>query len=493
VSTNDLYKRFIPGYDQLVAKAATAGLSPMSTAAGPNSLLPADEVPFLTPQILAELRAQLLSEPELTVQLAKRALDDNITEHDLHRLFDDLQAMFDNPEAALQAADFAGPGTVPADFIFDGMEAGASYQPKPNDRSYENADWRGYVFNGAAAILKRVLASGRAAFRWHDDVPSQFHYDLPKSPRLALFADFGTGLAHSWYIAKFMPTHQPVAAIHLGDVYYAGRRHEADLHFDQPLAPLVKTRELWNLAGNHDYYSGGQAYFEGIDARRKGASGGVKHRQEGSYFCLETPSFKIISIDVEYHSFFGVNPRYDQSRLKQWLERHVREAKQAGKSVILMSSDEPYTIGKENTTEVYGDVTRGLQPDDIDLWFWGNTHYCAMFDHSERLQQKFYGFCIGHGGFPYGTLDHLLPSPTHAAPYRWAETEPRFPRWTNVRPDMGNAGFVIMDLDDDKQTVSLNYYDWTNDLRATAMFTKQGTQLRHTMMGGRKRDLRRKL
>lgn len=515
--TDELYRRFVPGYNKvaaaldgpLVAAAVDDAILPGAPAPPPvppgppavpspavvAALVGPNEVPLLTLELLDEIRAQLRSEPTLTLKLARRAIDRDLSEADLHVLLDQLEAGLKNPVGAMVAADVGEPIELPPDFTFPGIETNANFQARPSDHVYEDGDKWGYGLNCAGAILKRVVTGGLTDFRWHDDYQSAFMYHLKDNAKVGLFSDFGTGLPHTWYIAKFLAANAPDCSIHLGDVYYAGKTVEKQLNFDAPLIPYNTKYELWNLAGNHDYYSNGSAYFTGIDQRRAGTGIGItdgrRHRQEGSYFCLESKAFCIIAIDEEYHSFFGTNPQYREPRLKAWMVDRITAAKAANKSVILMSSDEPYSIGDSKLTELYFDVVDQLQPDAIDLWFWGNTHYCAFFDHSPDMASKFYGACIGHGGFPYSTLK---PNPAAAAvaPYRWAETEPRFPRWTNIRPDMGNNGFVMMELDDDNAALSLKYFDWTNDLRAVVKLSKQGNQLRSTLVAGQKRDLRRK-
>lgn len=445
---DDLYARFVPNFDPLAGGG------------------PADETPLLTPALLAELRAQLASEPALTLALARRALDATITLTDLHAFLDQMAATFNQPQAAIDSIDAlgGGPAPLPPAFTFAGFEATPEFRIDPGDHRYEGwTDWTGYGINIGAAILKRVVWSGRAAFRWAEDHASHFHYPLTPNATVGLFSDFGTGQAHARYIAKFLAAAAPEVAIHLGDVYYAGKSGEVARNFVQPLTALCATSELFTLAGNHDYYSGGHAFFDTMDARR--GTPAQNHRQQGSYFCLDSPKFRIIGIDVEYHQ----GERLIESRLQDWLAAAVLEGKAADKRIILLTSDEPYHVNSASTKALLGDITDGLPADAIDLWFWGNTHYCALFGPSKNLRSQFYGSCIGHGGYPYERLT-VRSQPDDAAPYLWAEVEPRFPTWTQTRQDRGNNGFVLMKLDDVNQKVTLEYRDWTNALRTTAEF-----------------------
>jgi predicted MPP superfamily phosphohydrolase len=449
----ELYETFVPGYREGMPRAD-------------------DGVPILTPELLNKIRNARASDPQGTLERARRAIRGGLSPDELDRVIRHLDQVFRDPEGAIRDAMARGM-VVPAKFKFAGFDDGNDYRFEPDSKRFSDDDWTGFGLNCGSAILKRWF-TGNSAFRWHTTYESTFRYDLTPNASIALFSDFGTGLAHSRYIAKFIAARKPDLAIHLGDVYYSGRPPEVASFYDKPLASLVSSCELWSIPGNHDYFSGGGPFFEGLDARRNRA-GGCKHRQEGSYFCLDSKSFRIIAIDGEYHS----GTRYENDALKSWMAHSIADAKSAGRAVILMSSDEPYSYDSKTEATLLHDVTANLPPDAIDLWFWGNTHYCALFDASARLRPQFYGSCIGHGGYQYKTLDHQS-GPDDVAQILWAEREPRFPRWTAVRSDMGNNGFCMMKLDDDARSVTLDYTDWTNAPRATVKFTTVAKRLEMT-------------
>src|SRR5262249_46965444 len=162
--------------------------------------------------------------------------------------------------------------------------------------------------------------SSPTPFRWHSDpqYPSKFMYTLPEpSPdapvKIALFSDFGTGLYHSLYIARQFAHHHYPYAIHLGDVYYAGRRSEFVNYFESPLRPILPSTKLFTLSGNHEMYSGGGPYFNYISSRKQAFP---HQEQEGSYFVLRSQQCQIVGIDTAY---FG-HARYAQADLFDWLE-----------------------------------------------------------------------------------------------------------------------------------------------------------------------------
>src|SRR5262249_29546185 len=158
--------------------------------------------------------------------------------------------------------------------------------------------------------------------------------------RIALFADFGTGLYHSRSIAAQIQALRPDYAIHLGDVYYAGKKVEFDTFFSPVLEPLLKAGiRVFTMNGNHEMLSGGQYYFDYLDQKR--AVGGAKQQQEGSYFCITGDHFQVIGMDTDYHFTWREHGRLEEQRLRDWLRARLQEGRDAHKVNILLTGDEP--------------------------------------------------------------------------------------------------------------------------------------------------------
>jgi hypothetical protein len=97
-----------------------------------------------------------------------------------------------------------------------------------------------------------------------------FVYPIPDKGRkgnqltVAVLADWGTGdpaIAKSTLDALSQFT--PDVIIHLGDIYYAGTSDECTNNFLNYMVTASKNNPapVYNLAGNHDYYSGGAGYY----------------------------------------------------------------------------------------------------------------------------------------------------------------------------------------------------------------------------------------
>ncbi len=273
---------------------------------------------------------------------------------------------------------------------------------------------------------------------------------------MALFADFANGYYHAQYIAKRIQRNRYPYAVHLGDVYYAGTEAEVKAYLEEPLRPALEQTELFLLAGNHEMYAKGRPWLNYIDRKRHPE----RQRQEGTYFRLVHDKFQLVGIDTEW---FG-HMRYQEPMLKQWLDDVLTEGRSQGRTNILLSSNEPYCYGKTETTPLHEHLRDLLAGNLVDLWFWGNTHYAALFRRSDRF--PFIGSCIGHGGYPYKRIKAGSPNPV---PTHFLEDGSRFggDGWPDPRPDMGNNGFCELSLNTDG-TVGLVYLDWRGRIRHDA-------------------------
>jgi hypothetical protein len=207
--------------------------------------------------------------------------------------------------------------------------------------------------------------------------------------------------------------------------------------------------------------SGGYPYFAYINYKRSTRQGWVEQDQQGSYFCIRNERCQLIGIDTAFHD----NGHHNHEKLQKWLGQRLSEGKQDNpkRINILLSQNEPYSLGQEKFSGLYQDLKQFIDDKLIDFWFWGNTHYGALFERTDKL--PFVGSCVGHGGHPIYKKDveedaqkhrDLLKKKKNAAPIQWVELTPRFPN--GLRPELGNNGFCMMELE--KGAVRLRYYDW---------------------------------
>jgi hypothetical protein len=448
------------------------------------------ELPPLDEPGLREVEQLWRGQPEAVLSFFKHQYP--LTKNAIRRTLAEAREAFDDPAAFLEklhAKHHKDSGKrlrgkkdkVPAALVqFPELEI-----DPVNQRFEPKADALRWFFNTGYFVIRPKLHIDflKARFPLHSDFTSGFKYEMKdrqggtfapeQKISVALFADFGTGLDHSRYIAKHIANFDPDYAIHLGDVYYAGRFSEFRQHFIEPLAPVIQRSRFFSMNANHEMFSGGVPYFDYLFERRNTKAGWLAQEQEGSYFCLWNKQYQIIGIDTAFHA----DGRHNVTELNQWLGERLREGKSASpkRTNILLSPNEPYALGNKKFSALYHDLEEFIQERLIDFWFWGNTHYCTLFGQSEKA--PFIGSCIGHAGHPIYKKDveknhakhlELKRKGSDIPPALWVDLSPKFPAWTRLRPDLANQGFCWMELEIDK--IRLTYYDWLKNVQHQTEF-----------------------
>jgi hypothetical protein len=226
----------------------------------------------------------------------------------------------------------------------------------------------------------KAASRGKHPFIPHTS-PGSFRYELPGDATVALFSDWGTGEATAQRVMQQIAAARPTHAIHLGDVYYAGTPKESREHFldvIERLGPPKDTCRYFALAGNHDYYSGGYAYFETILP----ALG-----QEASYFNLRNGRWQIIGLDSGYEEYGLQQPQLE------WLTAQLDPP---ARRSILLSHHQLFSPYDHRVTKgTLLNKTEALLP-QIYAWFWGHEHRCLIMGDHMGIKAR----CIGHGSIP---------------------------------------------------------------------------------------------
>lgn len=413
---------------------------------------------------LAGLEAAFATDPQALLERFRIAAGSRLSLENLAFVLDEARIALEHPRDAARSLEARSvfersSEGLPDGFTFEGMDL---------DRI--PIDWRSKKFEPVGDALGWALFSGgvilsdpaKAPFRL--DVGRGFEYriDDPSEEHpleIALFSDWGTGLYHSRYIARQFERRRFPYAVHLGDVYYAGRASEFRRYVAEPLTPILGDTGVFLLNSNHEMYSGGKHYYDFLDQKR--VSHPNRQRQEGSYFSLRNQRCQIIGIDTAYHR----NGRFREPALLEWLHRNLSEGRSNGQTNILLSANFPYEYGETGLTDLFSDLTAVIG-DRVDLWFWGDSHYCALFDRGPET--PFIGSCVGHGGYPYERkrLGERTP-----APLLFLETAPRFPEWTRLRQSRGNNGYCTLTVKADG-SFGLSYIDWMGNTRCIVSLSR---------------------
>ncbi len=318
--------------------------------------------------------------------------------------------------------------------------------------------WKSFA-DPAAALTHQVAAE-------HDPAAAPL--------RLGLFADFGNGTYPTQAIARQLAAASYPYAFHLGDVYYGGTTDEFDRFFRKPLSPMLGSTELFMLAGNHELYAKGVNFQSFI--REKYAQHPGVQRQNAEMFRLKGEGFQIIGVDTMWTHWKGGTPRATARIDPEALPILQQWAKEgAGGLTILLTSDNPWDVGSGGTTKLLQDLIGLVGGGCIDLWFWGNVHYAALYERFQAPLSPSHGFigsCIGHGGYPFYTMKQgKLP---HGVGLRWLETRHRFWPYMKTRPDVGLQGYceLVLSRQSGSWQVGLHYKDWVGRTAAVAEIVK---------------------
>jgi len=309
-----------------------------------------------------------------------------------------------------------------------------------------------------------VPADKRHSFDPYPATGEQGHYKLDSlvaadgSIRIAIAGDWGTGTDEAQTIADNMMLASPELTIHLGDVYYVGEESEVAencLGHDTPLYKGVTwpkgSKGSLALNGNHEMYSGGHAYFEEF-LPTLGIPSSQDKQQLRSYFCLETPVWRILAIDTGYNADTLLGNCKLEDNLINWLATVVDPVKNR-KPTILLSHHQWFSdFGDGDYDTPAGQLAKFLQKQEI-VWIWGHEHRLSLYNKYKEGGITLYARCVGHGGMPVETGD-----PTENTHYvEYYDGMPERTRKLDDGTVVGLNGYVQMVIQG--SVVTLEYLD----------------------------------
>lgn len=260
------------------------------------------------------------------------------------------------------------------------------------------------------------LLAHEVARHSHVALKRSFQYPMSDDITIALLGDFATGNQQCYALSReLVRTTQPKKIIHLGDVYYCGSAEEYEQNFTRPLVSalgVTSAAELrdvvYNLPGNHDYYSDGKAFFN--------TCCDLIGSQEGSYWSLSNTYYCVIGLDTALNDSNPVETARDSSVTfvpqpqLQWAKNLIRDAKQNGRGVILMSHHMPFSAhelshsqndgdGKASWSYVNHKLLANFQEElaMIDFWFFGHEHAWTRYGPYAGIERA---YLLGNGSVP---------------------------------------------------------------------------------------------
>ena len=288
---------------------------------------------------------------------------------------------------------------------------------------FSNLDprWAQVVWEQAKVKLK-----GPRAFITHKSV-TDFRFQMKDESTLAIVGDWGGGNAAAQAVAAQIKKLKPDYVIHLGDVYYAGTPGEVKDRFLKYWPAPDAPGQSFALNSNHEMYSGGYGYFDGILK---------KFKQPASYFSLANRNWRFIGLDTGYveHDL--------NAEQTSWL---AGQFKGNNPKTILMSHHQLFSAyEKTDASKLRDKVQPLLDAKQIYGWIWGHEHLCVVYQKQEGIN----AVCLGNGCFPYGP----------------PRSEPKVPvEWMNDRAQEGDKDypgihtFALLKVSADK--IDIQYID----------------------------------
>lgn len=318
----------------------------------------------------------------------------------------------------------------------------------------------------------------RHAFLSYPATGEQGHYDLSGmiaadgSIRFALAGDWGTGTDVSQQVADSMVAGNPKPefTIHVGDIYYVGTLDEVNENcFGQKSVNGQYEGVFWHngtkgsfaLNGNHEMYSGGNAYFDTF-LKSLGIPSSVDKTQLRSYFCLETPVWRILGIDTGYNSDILFGDCKLEQTLLDWLQNVVNPVAKR-KPTVLLSHHQWFSGFNDGNYGKPADQIAPFLPNQEILWIWGHEHRLAIYNKYKSPENGLtaYGRCIGHAGMPIEMPDAAYPNGEGPQTVEyWDGATQVHPERFQQLPDgttVGTNGYAQMVIND--SLLTLEYID----------------------------------
>ncbi|MGN6110746.1 MAG: AAA family ATPase [Kofleriaceae bacterium] len=436
---------------------------------------------------IQERRQWLAASPETELPLYQELYRDRrLTEQDVDGVLETMEQVVARPEAlydALQGPPALGalagidrcvwklaeqfptrPVTAEQQAQVDALRARyplGDAEINPNEHHLELCDpWWWRLIRDGAVETSQLWPRRLAPFIEHGPGRT-FLYQCPERiEKVALLSDLGVGRYPSQCIANQLDARAYPYVFHLGELSGDPRL------IDRLLGRSV----LFRVPGSLDLYRGGVAYQTYLETEL--ASQRVL--QQGSYFCMRFPRHQVVGIDVDWNG----PRRFQRQQSRDWLTEVLDTGRALALTTILLTNRAPFRYGAPSAAALHDDLRPWSDHGDLDLWFWGEDPYGALFDRDVD-KAPFIGSCIGHGGFPGRT--QAAGEPSYVSP-TWVELAPRFPAETGLRPDLGNNGWVELTMLD-SGGVELLYLDWLGDRRFWARYEHVQTQPMATHLG----------
>lgn len=343
-------------------------------------------------------------------------------------------------------------GAIPDDrqvaLVLSGLRERLNDQQLPQPEMAGFGEYEDLDVRWIKSLVHRMV-SPRVGFPTHVARQVTPTVRIADSARIAIAGDWGTGNDSSRAIAAEIAALHVDHTIHLGDVYYSGTADEEEANFLALWPPGTSTTApSFALNGNHDMYSGGDAYFSRVLGAPQFAA-----QQWLSYFALENSHWTILGADSAYWSedYLYQHGDLGETHAPQvaWLRDTARTARAQQKRVVLLTHHHGLDIDPERNRVTFErpfwDRVRDVFDGGPDFWYWGHVHAGIAYDPIEVDGHTMHVRCVGHGGVPYAPFPNPKQLHDQGITVAWAETQKAL---DDDEPRRAANGFLTLRFDD---------------------------------------------
>jgi len=328
-------------------------------------------------------------------------------------------------------------------------------------------------------VLKTLGAPFTAPYTpypvYSDPASNNGIFRIPKAPgepvSIALLADWASDTVESQLIGSQAGPDNDYS-VHLGDTYFIGKQDEIAANFYKESGGTWPYATLGSFAipGNHEMYSGGTAYFEGLLPRMGSYNAaGIEQPQQASFFCLENDYWRIIGLDTGYESLtpplhLAQNPALDITpEQKQWLQDIVK-LNDDQRGIILLTHHQCFSAFEPEFPNPMSSISTLMNPGRDLIWLWGHEHWFAVYGANQLHNgANVFARCIGNSGMPVElTVNGGIKQPKNNLPHMPENRnlviyDQRQREVINGNVPLGHNGYVIATLND--ANLTLSYFD----------------------------------
>ncbi len=257
---------------------------------------------------------------------------------------------------------------------------------------------------------------------------------------IGVLSDWSSGTQDSYEVAKHVWNQHNHYNVHLGDTYFTGTKHDCLQNFcgiDAEHTHKIAVQFPWGetgalaIPGNHESYSHGVGFRQVI---MPFCGPNQAAEQQAPFWSLETADWIVIGLDTAYNCFDILkwnatnNTEAANSNMllaepvAQWIKANFNKAGDT-RGIVLMTHHIPMSmIDSEPVFQQLVDQLASLFKNRTIVFLVGHEHFflawrpatwtaaAAPSTSADGAQAsfRFYGRCIGVGGFPVGTQNSDL-------------------------------------------------------------------------------------